>query len=145
MSMKLLFVFAIVGLAVGADEAEAIRAVLRRFNQAVHKPESQPLRAFFTLDADYRDATRVLKGRDALGLLFANRQVWTERTPPMIQKESIRLAAPTVAFVDAQLVQYGSTIVKSGTPVVLLLEKEAGGWKIASWRMACPMVFAPPQ
>ena len=86
-----------------------------------------------------------LKGRDALAFLFANRQVWSERTPPMIQEESIRLAGPTAAFVDAQLVQYGSTIVKSGTPVVLLLEKEAGAWKIASWRMACPMVFAPPQ
>ena len=138
-------VLAIAGLAMGADETEAIRAALRRFNEAVRKPEPQPLRASFTADADYRDATRVLRGADALASLFADRQAWSERTPPMLQDESIRLAGSSVAFVDAQLVQYGSTILKSGVPVVLLLEKAAGEWKIASWRMAAwPVVFPPP-
>jgi ketosteroid isomerase-like protein len=145
MTTKLLLALAVGGLAMGADETEAIRVALRRFNEAVRKPEPQPLRAFFTPDADYRDATRALKGADALASLFADRQAWSERTPPMLQEESIRLAGPTAAFVDAQVVQYGSTIVKSGVPVVLLLERGAGEWKIASWRMAaCPVVFPSP-
>lgn len=140
MEIKLLMVVAIAGLAWSADDAEAIRAALHGFNEATRKAEPRQLRAFFTSDADYRDASVVLKGPDALVSLFAHRQVWSERTPPMLQEQSIRLAGPSAAFVDAQLVQYGSTIVKSVIPVVLLLKKEADVWKIASWRIAaCPM------
>ncbi len=144
MAIKLLMAVALTGLAVSAGDAGAIRAALRGFNEAVRKAEPRPLRAFFTSDADYRDITQVLKGPDALVSLFANRQVWSERTPPMLQEQSIRLAGPSAAFVDAQLVQYGSTIVKSVIPVVLLLEKEADVWKIASWRTAAcsiPITF----
>jgi hypothetical protein len=51
----------------------------------------------------------------------------------------IRLAEKSAAFVDAQLVQYGSIVVKTMIPVVLLLKKEGDVWKIASWRTgACP-------
>lgn len=49
--MKLLSVVAISGLAMGADDTEAIRAALRGFNEAARKAEAQPLRAFFTSDA----------------------------------------------------------------------------------------------
>jgi hypothetical protein len=90
----------------------------------------------FTSEADYHDGTRHLKGPDTLVSLFINRQLWSERTPPTLQEESIRLVGSSAALVDALLVQYGSTIVKSGIPVVLFFEKEAGAWKISSWRIA---------
>jgi hypothetical protein len=63
----------------------------------------------------------------------------------MLQEESIRLAGPSAAIVDAQLVQYGSTIGKQAIPVVLLVQKEAGVWKIASWRtVSCLTPFISP-
>jgi ketosteroid isomerase-like protein len=136
MLTKILLVAAIACFAARADDSDTIRAALRAFNEAVKRAETSPLRVFFTADADYRDAGRLLRGPDALAALFAGRQAWSERTPPMIQEQSIRLSGSSAAFVDAQLVQYGSTIVKSGIPVVLLLEKDGDDWKIASFRMA---------
>src|SRR5687767_5986836 len=132
-------------LAAGADDSQEIRSVLRGFNEAVRKPERISFGILFAPEADYRDAERSLKGTDALVSWFTNRQVWSERTPPMLQDESIRFVAPSVAFVDAQFVQYGSTILKSGVPVVLLLKKEADTWKISSWRMlSCVIPLSPP-
>jgi hypothetical protein len=131
-------------LAAGGDDSQEIRAVLRGFNEAARKPEPQSFRGLFASEADYRDAERSLKGPDALISLFTNRQVWSERTPPILQDESIRLVAPSVAFVDAQFVHYGSTILKSAVPVVLLLKKEADTWKISSWRMlSCGIPLSP--
>jgi hypothetical protein len=145
MMMKLLMVVAISVLAVSADDTEAIRTALRGFNEAIGKAQPQSLRAFFTSDVDYRDATRIMKGPDALVSLLTNRQVWSERTPPMLQEISVRRTGSSVAFVDAQLVQYGSTIGKLVIPVVLLLEKEPDVWKIASWRMgSCLTPFSFP-
>ena len=94
MAIKLLMVVALSGLAVNADDAEAIRAALRGFNKAIGKAEPRPLRALFTSDADFRDVTQVLKGPDALVSLLVNRQAWSERTPPMLQEQFIRLAGP---------------------------------------------------
>lgn len=92
-------------LAAGADDSEAIRSVLRGFNEATRKLEPQSFRILFWSEADYRDAERSLKGPDALVSLFMNRQVWSEQTPPILQHETIRFVAPSVAFVDAQFVQ----------------------------------------
>ncbi len=142
MRYVLLFLLSIAAYAMGADEPGAIQTTLSRFNGAMQQAEPQSLRAFFVSNADYRDASRVLKGPDALIALFANRQMWSERTAPSLQEVSIRLVGRAAAFVDAQLVQYGSTIVKSSVPVVLLLEKEAGAWKIASWRTST-CLFTP--
>jgi hypothetical protein len=122
-------------VAAKADDHDEIRAVLQRFNESVRKSESQPFRTLFTSQADYRDATRVLKGSDVLASLFAKGQVWSERTPPMLQEQTIRLVGTSAALVDAHLVQYGSSILKSSVPVVLLLEKDTNAWRISSWRM----------
>ena len=144
-TMRIVSFLAMAVLAEGADNSDGIRSVLRGFNEAVRKREPQSFRTVFTSQADYRDATRSLKGPDALASLFTHQQVWSERTPPMLQEEAIRFIGGSAAFVDAQLVQYGSMIVKSSVPVVLLVEKEAGAWKISSWRMlACGIPLSPP-
>jgi hypothetical protein len=137
-AMRVALGFLVAALVTRGAGLKETRSVLRNFNEAVRKPESPAFAALFTLNADYRDATRVLRGRDAIVSLFTGRQVWSERTPPLLREESIKLVGPSAALVDAQLIQYGSTIVKSGVPVVLLLEKEAGTWKISSWRMLGP-------
>jgi hypothetical protein len=136
MAMKLLLIAATVAIAALADDAEDVRAVLRRFNEAARKLETDALEAILLANADYRDGTRVLRGSDALVSMFADRKPWSERTPPTFQDESIRIVGTSAAFVDAQLIWYGSTLGKSTTAVVLLLEKQAGAWKIASIRVA---------
>jgi hypothetical protein len=88
MTIKLLAVVATAGLAIGADDAEGIRSALRGFNEAARKAEPRSLRAFFTSDADYRDAARTLNGPDTIVSVFANRQIWSEQTPLMIQEQS---------------------------------------------------------
>lgn len=125
---------AAVGLVACADETAKVRSVLRDFNRASQKPDRQLFELLFTSEADYRDSTRMSKGRDALVSLFVSRRRWSERTAPMLQDEEIRLVGASTALVDAQLVQYGTTLGKSAVPVVLLLEKEAGEWRISSWR-----------
>ena len=144
MTIKLVTLIAVFMLAAVADEHDEIRTVLGRFNEPVRKPESQSLRTLFTSQADYRDTTRALKGRDGVVSVFTNGQVWSERTQPMLQEETIRLVGTSAALVDAHLVQYGSSILKSSVPVVLLLEKDARLWRISSWRMSGCVVPMPP-
>jgi hypothetical protein len=134
--------------AIGAEAAdiEQVRSLITAFNEAALKPEPQSFRSLFTQDADYRDGARHVIGADALVSLFTNRQVFSERTAPTLRDESIRLIGPAAAFVDAQFVVFGSTVVKSGVPVVLLIEKAQGGeWKISQWRTAACLMPAVPR
>lgn len=132
--MKAVVILAAVGLVACADETAKVRSVLRDFNRASQKPDPQLFQTLFTLNADYRDSMRILKGRDALVSLFISRRRWSERTAPLLQDEEIRIVGAATALVDAQLVQYGTTLGKSAVRVVLLLEKEEDQWKISSWR-----------
>jgi hypothetical protein len=144
MLMKLVSVIAVATIASGADRSDEIRSFLRNFNEALRKPEAPYFRTLFTSQADYRDAAGSLKGADAIVSLFKNRQLWSERTPPVLHEEGIKFIGETAAFVDAQIVQYGSTIGKSSVPLVVLLEKEASVWKISSWRMSAHAILLSP-
>jgi hypothetical protein len=145
LTARLVFVLSMATFAAGTDDGERIRSVLRGFNEASRKAEPRLFRTLFTPHANYRDGARSLNGADEIISLFTDRQVWSERTTPVLQEPSIRLVGSSAAFVDAQLVQYGSMVVRSAVPVVLLLEKtESAEWKISSWRMsACPIPIAP--
>lgn len=134
MKARIILLLVAAGLAACADETAKVRIVLRDFNRASQKPDPQLYGLIFTSNADYRDSTRTLKGRDALVSLFVNRPRWSERTAPMLRDEEIRLVAPGAALVDARLFQYGTTTGRSAIPVALVLEKEDGEWKISSWR-----------
>jgi len=136
MMIQIASMLAFAVLASGADETDEVRSVLRRFNEVMRKPETQSFRGLFTSQSDYRDGAHTLKGPDTIVFLLTNSQAWSERTPPMLEEVSIRLVGPSAAFVDARVIQYGSTILKSSVPVVLLLEKDAGVWKFSSWRMS---------
>jgi ketosteroid isomerase-like protein len=147
MVMKAVGFLFIITTAIGAapaDDSEKVRSALRDFSDALQTERAESLSTFFTRNADYRDSVQTLNGADALTSLlanfFANRQVWSERTPPMLIAESIKFVSPSVAFVDAKVVQYGSTITRSSVPVVLLLEKEADVWKISSWRTTACLI-----
>jgi uncharacterized protein (TIGR02246 family) len=134
MTARIVVILVAVGLVACADEAEKVRSVVHAFNTASRKLDPQLFASLFTSNANYRDSTRTLKGREALVALFVNRPRWSERTAPMLQDEEIRLVGPYSALVDALLVQYGTTTGRSSVRVVLLLEKESGEWKISFWR-----------
>jgi len=60
-------------------------------------------------------------------------EVWTEMSRPMIVTRSVQFVSPKVARVEASRVQYGSVMSRS-VPVVILVEKKRGAWKITSLR-----------
>ena len=117
-----------------ADDSAGVRSSLNRFNQAVSSQDRQALAALFTTDADYRDGHQSVQGAAAITSLLTGQQLWTEQTRPTLQEQSIKLLGPSTAFVDAQLVQYGSVMGKSSVPVVLILKQTENHWKIFVWR-----------
>ena len=146
-SMSMLRLAALLVMTVTASyaaEAEDIRSALERFNQGVREQSMDKIRTLFAPEADYRDGARQLQGIDAILALLSDKEVWSERTRPMLQKPSIKLINTSVALVDAQMVSYGSVIVKSALPVILLMERKGPeGWTISSWRMcSCPLPFS---
>lgn len=116
------------------DESEEIHSALSRFNQAVHKQDRQRLASSFTNDADYRDRNQSLQGASGIIALFMGQELWTERTPPTLQEQSVKVLGSSIAFVDAQLVGYGSVMGKSSVPVVLVMRKTDMEWRIFIWR-----------
>lgn len=138
-----LCLFAYVTAGLSADDVVEIRSVLRSLNKALREGDAQVVKKFFTSTADYRDATRSVAGAVSIASLFSNDQVWSERTPPLLKQRGIRMIGVSAALVDAEVIQYGSTVLKSSVPVVLVLENEAGTWKISSWRMSGCASYPP--
>ena len=142
--MKAVFVLLLATSAMAAD-FEGVRAVLRGFNAAAGGREPEAMRRLFTVQADYSDGDRRIEGPDAIVTLLLRGQTWSEVTPPVLQEEGIRFIGPFAALVDARLIRYGSTIVKSSIRVVLLVEKEKGVWKISSWRVSSCRFWSFPE
>ena len=61
-------------------------------------------------------------------------EIWSEKSHPMIVVRSVQFLSSKAARVDAERVQYGSVTLRNGVPVVILLEKKHGAWKVASLR-----------
>ena|SRR5579864_4720471 len=60
-------------------------------------------------------------------------EVWTEMSRPIIVARSVQFVSNKVARVEASRVQYGSVMTRS-VPMVILLERKRGEWKIISLR-----------
>ena len=66
-------------------------------------------------------------------------EIWSERTEPRLHVGNVRFPSPDIALVDAAWVTYGSVVLKLRTPVLLVLKKDAAGWRILDYRpCACP-------
>lgn len=61
-------------------------------------------------------------------------EIWSEKSHPMIVVRSVQFISSKAARVDAERVQYGSVTMRTSVPVVILLEKKRGSWKVASLR-----------
>jgi hypothetical protein len=64
----------------------------------------------------------------------SNRRPWSETTPPRLAITSIRFASSDLAIVDAESTQFGSVVIKSTTPVLIVLQRKNTDWKIAAFR-----------
>jgi hypothetical protein len=69
-------------------------------------------------------------------------EVWTEMSRPILVTRSVQFLSSKVARVEASRVQYGSVMSRS-VPVVILLERKRGGWRISSLREG-PESASPP-
>ena len=61
-------------------------------------------------------------------------EIWSEKSHPMFVIRSVQILSSKTARVDAQRVQYGAITLRTSLPVVILLEKKRGAWKVASQR-----------
>ena len=121
-----------------ADETsdqKDIRRVIKLLNEGYSRSDVRAISRLFTTNADLRTASGVIAvGIAAIEKALEKRAVWSEVTPPRIEDESIRFIASDVALVDAVQSQYGSTILKRMAPVILVMKRDGGEWRIASFR-----------
>lgn len=130
------FAFAAPALAAPEQDSAAIRALLHQLVAEINRPEHGDLRKLFTANADFRrGAGPVVSLLERFRRLDFKRQPWSERTPWAMREDSTRHIDASHALVDATFSQYGSTIPKLEMPVVLMVEKETGMWKVSSFRM----------
>ena len=113
-----------------ADE-RTDRTAIQALVEALNADSKTPPSSLFTADADNRLAS--LADLDRM-LLPANTP-WSEVTKPRIMLQSIRFVTPDVALVDAANTQFGSAILVRRVPVLLIVTREAAGWRIASLRV----------
>jgi len=107
---------------VRADEP-ADRAAIDKVIATLNGPDA---RKAFTHNVDFRDFDRLAQMHD---------EPWSETTAPRIVSQRIRFITPDVALVDAANTQYGSVVMVRRVPVVLVMKREAGEWRIAAVRV----------
>lgn len=127
------------GLAPGAGESEAIRAVVQKYVDAREARDENTLKALLTRDADQlvSDGTW-RRGREQLvpGMLESSKRSGGRRT---IAVESIRLLAPDVALADGRYRQTGQAKGPDRELwTTIVLKHEASGWRIAAIRNMLP-------
>ena len=117
-------------------DLENIRQALASLNVVFRTHSASSVKALFTSGTPVAEVEAVI---DALP------KPMSEVSTPVLERESIRLVSPDVAVVDAFRTQYGSVVVRSSIPVMLVMKKEAGAWKIAALRFGCAQTYLPSQ
>ena len=118
-----LLAFAALGWAGEPADRAAIQSVVEALNSG------QNTSALFTADADNHLSELNRQ------FLQTGGEPFSEVTIPHLSVQSIRFITKDVALVDATAVQYGSTILVRRAPLLLVMRKEAQGWRIASLRV----------
>ena len=121
--MKATLLFVWVAVCCRADEAAdrtAIEKVVAGLNDASQRE------TLFAADADAAEAIRRLAGMEP-------REVWSETTPPFIRAHGTKFITADVALVDASQSQIG-TYGTRGRPLVIVLRRDSGQWRIAALR-----------
>lgn len=126
----------------GAEDAAAIRDVVRRYADAREARDPKAIEALFTPDADQLVSSgEWRRGRDALvkGALASSARTGGTRT---LDVEAIRVVSPDVAVADARYeisnLEGGATRKMWST---FVMARQQGAWRISAIRNMLP---APP-
>lgn len=117
----------------------AIQGIVDALNDYVPDGGQQHVSALFTNDAD----NQLARLSDLDRRLVPTNTLWSEVTKPKIALQSIRFVTPDVALVDAANIQYGSTILVRRVPLLIVVKREASGWRIASLRVMVDLMNLP--
>ena len=115
--------------ALWADEAAdrtAIQGIIEQLNRAQQRPE---------LFAAGVDVPAELRRLERANCNMVDRGIWTEATRPKFTPPTVQFITPDVALADLEKVQYGSIVPAIRAPIVAILKREAGQWKIAALRV----------
>jgi uncharacterized protein (TIGR02246 family) len=120
-------------------EADRIQSVIAKLNQARIDSDAKAFSQLFVRDGTLRIGNAVVTFRqDAIANALEERPAWSEQTPPLIGKVSVRLLSPGVALVDAKQTRYGSLILEESVPVTLLMKLDGDEWRIVSLWLSPP-------
>ena len=120
-----------------ADEAsdrKAIEAVIEKLNFAEERP------ALFVAGADVPAELHRLKRADCRPP--GEPRIWSEVPSPRFARPTVQFLTPDVAVADTEYVQYQTAMTAVRSPVVVILQRQRGEWKIATLRVMaeCPGV-----
>ena len=123
----------LLGNAAWADAA-ADRAAIEQVVKVVFSGAAAgtPMPAMFAADADSEFDKLVQLDRQLLRL---SNEPLSEVTAPVVVIRSVRFVTLDVALIDAANTQYGSLVLQTRIPVLLVMRKEAQNWKIVSLRV----------
>src|SRR5260370_459153 len=117
--------------------AGSLNQLIGAFNEALSRNDTAAFSNLFLADADlWFGGEPAGKGYRAIQSAVSDRGIWSEVTPGRLDDASLRLISPDVALIDAKYVQYGSMIGKRAAPVLLVVKREAGEWRIVSMRFS---------
>jgi len=116
-----------------AADRRAIEDVIERLNSAAERP------ALFVSGADVPTELHRL-ARVRCGLLES--KPWSETFSPGFTRPAVQFIGPDVAVADTEYRAY-SSLVSVHTPVVVILRRERGEWKIATVRVPAECPGAP--
>jgi hypothetical protein len=120
-----------------AGEADSPNSLIGAVNEALRTNDAISFSNLFIPDADIWFAgEQIGKGPGAIQGAVKNRGVWSEVTTAHLDNAAVRLISPDIALIDANYVQYGSTILKHTVPVLLVAKRENAVWRIVSMRFA---------
>ena len=141
--MRLPFILAC-GLLAGPALAQApasIDAFIADLNRALQTTGSARLASLVAPDADYRIGECLLAVGPAALAEALRDPPFSERSAPQITRVFVHLLGPDTALVDARQVRYGSQILRQSVPVLLILQRASGVWRIHSWRIPVTTSF----
>jgi len=137
------------GQQIPPEDETAIRRLTAEFHEKLAQGDGPGGAALFTSDGDIWDfggwlfppglrgavePVRVYTGRDTLEQRLEKREAFNELSGPHVRFQEARLVAKDVALVDVTLAFYGSTIVRRDLQALMVVKKEEGDWRIASYR-----------
>ena len=138
MKLSILFVDLLLpGKAVWADSASD-RAAVERIVKVVlaSAATDESISALFAADAESVLGSELGRLREMdRRLLGLSKEPLSEVTPPMVDIQSIRFVTSDVALVDAASTHYGSLVLHSRIPVLLVLRRDGADWRIVSLRV----------